>query len=118
MRDTFTTICLRRAVAAFLAVAVMGAFALSAETLRFGEAEGSRSGLGNFFELTNHVDWLAEDAASMGKANRNTSFSLRNGAFMPAGMPNVAERLSGSLPQILRHCIPISKNAVQVKLRI
>ena len=118
MKNAFATICLRRAVAAFLAFAVMGAFTLSAETLRFGETEGSRSGLGDFFALTNPVDWLAEDAASMVKASRNISFTLRNGAFMPAGMPGVAECLSGSLPQILEHCIPISKNAVQVKLRI
>jgi hypothetical protein len=111
---------IHRTVAAFLVFAVMSAFTLStAETLRFNEAEGSRSE-GSFLALTDSIDWLAEDTTSLSKAGIS-SFGPRCGALrmlIPAGIQSTAEYVSGNSPQVDKNYFPTSKNAILIKLRI
>jgi hypothetical protein len=113
-------IMIHRTVAAFLVFAVMSAFTLStAETLRFNEAEGSRSE-GSFLALTDSIDWLSEDTTSMSRAG-NSSHTPRSGALrmlMPAGMQSTVEYVFGTSLQADKNYFPTSKNAILVKLRI
>jgi hypothetical protein len=107
---------------AYLILVIMGTFAFSvADKFDFSEFEENQAVSSVFFAPTEYTaDWLIEDTAKIGKADRHSSSPLRNGvAPASLGIQNAGVFLVQSpLKTIKKTQYPNIRDIILLKLRI
>jgi len=107
-------------VVLLLVITICGTFAFSiTETCNTSGATGNKPYSNGIFSPVDHtVDWLAEDTPASGRANKASSYAMRNW-LTHNHIHNTAEYLFAfPVHTIKSDCFYNNKNTIQLKLRI